>query len=287
MNHERLLTTNPEVRQIIRLALAEDRVGDDVTSRLVIPEDLVAFASLTSKAAGVLAGIEVFKAVFENVDPSLDIHLNKIDGEKLEPGDVAAVVSGNARSILRGERTALNFVCHLSGIATATSRYVARVAGTKARIVDTRKTSAGQRLLEKRAVLAGGGHNHRTNLADGILIKDNHIAALMRTGRSLGEIVLRARRNNHTGLPIEVEVTNIIEAIEATGAGADILLLDNMSVADMQETVEELAGRVRFEASGGITLDNVRAVAQTGVDIISIGALTHSVRAFDFSLEME
>jgi nicotinate-nucleotide pyrophosphorylase (carboxylating) len=196
------------------------------------------------------------------------------------------VVSGSARSILRGERTAMNFICHLSGVATATSVYVKKVAGLPVSIVDTRKTSAGQRLLEKQAVVAGGGKNHRMNLADGILIKDNHVAVLRGSGISLAEIVTRAKAQNKTGLKIEVEVNNMAEAVEAAGAGADMLLLDNMSVADMRETVSRLRGKVRFEASGGINLDNVRAAAETGVDIISIGALTHSVKALDFSLEM-
>ncbi|RJO62750.1 MAG: carboxylating nicotinate-nucleotide diphosphorylase [Dehalococcoidia bacterium] len=276
-----------EVRQIIALALAEDRVADDVTSKLVIPEDLDATATLLAKAEGILAGVEVFKAVFERVDKKLRVEILKHDSSRLVHGDIAAVVRGRARSILAAERTAMNFVCHLSGIATTASRYVERVAGLPVSIVDTRKTSAGQRLLEKHAVSCGGGRNHRLNLADGILIKDNHIAALRRSGLSLGQIVNRAKERNRSGLKIEVEVNNMAEAIEAAAAGADMLLLDNMSVADMKNTVERLKGRVRFEASGGITLENVREVAETGVDIISIGALTHSVKALDFSLEME
>jgi len=180
----------------------------------------------------------------------------------------------------------MNFVCHLSGVATAASRYVDKVAGLPVSIVDTRKTNAGQRLLEKHAVACGGGKNHRLNLSDGILIKDNHIAALRSTGKSLGEIVKQAIEQNKTCLKIEVEVNNMAEAVEAVEAGANILLLDNMNTADMQKTVEQLKGKVRFEASGGITLENVRQVAETGVDIISIGALTHSVKALDMSLEM-
>ena len=280
------LITQKEFRQIIDLALAEDHVSNDVTSRLIIPDGLEAMATLLAKAPGVLAGIEVFKAVFQSVDKKLNVDIRMSDGAVLKPGDVAALVSGRARSILRAERTALNFICHLSGIATAASRYVERVAGLPVSIVDTRKTSAGQRLLEKHAVACGGGKNHRMNLADGILIKDNHIAALRRSGLSLGQIVSRAKQRNKSALKLEVEVNSITEAIEAAGAGADMLLLDNMSVADMKETVLRLGGSMYFEASGGITLENVRAVAETGVDIISIGALTHSVNALDFSLEM-
>ena len=275
-----------ETEKIINLALAEDRADDDITSRLVVPENLNGTATLLSKAPGILAGIDIFKAVFLTVDKKLKIEIRMQDGAPLVPGDVAATVSGSARNILKAERTAMNFICHLSGVATATSVYVKKVAGLPVSIVDTRKTSAGQRLLEKRAVVAGGGKNHRMNLADGILIKDNHIAVLRGSGMSLAEIVTRAKAQNKSGLKIEVEVNNMAEAVEAAGAGADMLLLDNMSVADMKETVSRLRGKMRFEASGGINLDNVRAVAETGVDIISIGALTHSVKALDFSLEM-
>jgi nicotinate-nucleotide pyrophosphorylase (carboxylating) len=285
-NTAKSLIAQKEIRQIIELALAEDHVTNDVTSRLIIPDGLEATATLLAKASGVLAGIEVFKVVFQSVDKKLNVDIRMSDGAVLKPGDVAALVSGRARSILRAERTALNFICHLSGIATAASRYVERVAGLPVSIVDTRKTSAGQRLLEKHAVLCGGGKNHRMNLADGILIKDNHIAALRRSGLSLGQIVSRAKQRNKSALKLEVEVNSITEAIEAAAAGADMLLLDNMSVADIKETVSRLRGSVHFEASGGITLENVRAVAETRVDIISIGALTHSVKALDFSLEM-
>jgi nicotinate-nucleotide pyrophosphorylase (carboxylating) len=275
-----------ETLEIIALALAEDRADEDLTSRLVIPENLNGTATLLAKAPGILAGIEVFKAVFQAVDKKLKIDVRLQDGTAVVPGDKAAIISGNARSILRAERTAMNFVCHLSGVATATSLYVKKVAGLPVSIVDTRKTSAGQRLLEKQAIVAGGGKNHRMNLADGILIKDNHIAVLRGSGMSLREIVTDAVKLNKSGLKIEVEVNNMAEAIDAAGAGADMLLLDNMRVADMKETVARLRGKVRFEASGGVNLENVRAVAETGVDIISIGALTHSVKALDFSLEM-
>jgi len=275
-----------EVQAIIRLALAEDCFRRDITSNLVIPRHLESKAVLLSKARGVLCGIGVFAEVFKRVDSSLEVDLCSIDGSDLKLGDKVAVVSGNTRSILRAERTALNFVCHLSGIASAVSLYIDCTKGTKACIADTRKTSAGQRLLEKYAISCGGGKNHRFNLSDGILIKDNHIAVLQSMGLSLREIVMRAKKNNRSGLEIEVEVNSLAQAEEAVDAGADILLLDNMSVAEMRSTVSKLKGRARFEASGGITLQNVRDVAQTGVDLISIGALTHSVKVFDFSLEM-
>jgi nicotinate-nucleotide pyrophosphorylase (carboxylating) len=280
------LARSKDVRKIIELALKEDRAGNDITSRLVVPEDLEATANLLAKAEGVLAGVEVFKAVFLKVDKKLVVEILKHDSSRLVHGEVAASIHGRARSILAAERTAMNLICHLSGVATATSRYVNMVGGTKASIVDTRKTSSGQRALEKYAVTCGGGRNHRMNLSDGILIKDNHIAALRRSGMTLEDIVRRAKTGNRIGLKIEVEVNTLAEALEAAGASADMLLLDNMSVPAMYKAVACLGDRVRFEASGGITLENVRAVAETGVDIISIGALTHSVKALDMSLEM-
>ncbi|MCL1885385.1 MAG: carboxylating nicotinate-nucleotide diphosphorylase [Dehalococcoidia bacterium] len=275
-----------EVQAIIRLALAEDRFRSDATGRLVIPAHLESQAVLLSKADGVLSGIGVFATVFQRVDPSLKVDVRKTDGSKLKAGDKVAVVSGNTRSVLRAERTALNFVCHLSAVASATAVYVECIKGTKAQIADTRKTSAGQRLLEKYAVSCGGGKNHRMHLSDAILIKDNHIAALRNAGQSLGEIVSQAKKRNRRGLEIEVEVNSLSQAEEAVSSGADIVLLDNMSVDEMQAVVSKHRGRVRFEASGGITLQNLREVAETGVHIISIGALTHSVKVFDFSLEM-
>jgi nicotinate-nucleotide pyrophosphorylase (carboxylating) len=274
------------VQKIIELALEEDATRDDVTSKLVIPADLEANATLLAKAEGILAGVDVFAAIFKALDKKVEVEILKHDSSCLVHGDPVAVVRGRARSILAAERTAMNLVCHLSGIATATATYVERIKGTGASIVDTRKTMPGQRMLEKYAVTCGGGKNHRLNLSDGILIKDNHIAALRRSGLTLGEIVAKAKAGNKSGLKIEVEVNHLNEAVEAAKAGADILLLDNMSIDEMSATVACLRGKVRFEASGGITLENVRAAAETGVDIISIGALTHSVKALDMSLEM-
>jgi len=281
-----ILLQRREVQSIIRLALAEDHYRHDATSKLIIPPRMESRAVLLSKAEGILSGISVFAAVFQRVNSSIRIETHKDDGDRLKSGDIVAVASGNTRSILRAERAALNFVCHLSGIASATAEHIECIKGTKAFIADTRKTSAGQRLLEKYAVACGGGKNHRLNLSDGILIKDNHIAALQSRGLSLKKIIAQAKKRNESGLAIEVEVNSLSQAEEAVAAGADMLLLDNMSLDDMSSTVAGIKGRVRFEASGGITLRNVRAVAETGVDIISIGSLTHSVKAFDFSLEM-
>lgn len=275
-----------EVQAIIRLALAEDGFRQDVTSKLVIPVRMESQAILLAKADGVLSGIGVCAAVFKCVDSNLKVDVCKTDGNRLKTGDTVAVISGNTRAILCAERTALNFVCHLSGVASATAMYAESIKGTKARIADTRKTSAGHRQLEKYAIACGGGKNHRFNLSDGILIKDNHIAALQSKGISLGEVVAQAKKRNRSGLEIEVEVNSLTQVEEAVLAGAGMLLLDNMGIPEMRAAVSKFKGCVRFEASGGITLQNVRDVAETGVDIISVGALTHSVKAFDFSLEM-
>ena len=208
------------------------------------------------------------------------------DGSEVSPGVVVAEVEGSIAGILKGERVALNFLQRLSGIATATSMYVKAAQGTKARIVDTRKTVPGIRQLEKYAVRMGGGHNHRYNLADGILIKDNHIAALRARGLGLVEIVSLARENSPHTLRVEIEVESIDEAREALEAGADVILLDNMSPEEMRQVVTLTEGRRLLEASGGINLETVRAVAETGVDLISVGALTHSVMAMDISLDL-
>ncbi len=226
-------------------------------------------------------------AVFLRVDPGLHVELRLQDGVRLKPGDVAARVEGEAASILKAERTALNFLQHLSGIATLTSRYVQAVAGLPVRIVDTRKTTPGLRLLEKYAVTAGGGHNHRLNLADGILVKDNHLAALAAAGLGLGEAVARAMQNAPHSLKVEVEVETLEQAERALAAGVHILLLDNMSLEDMRRVVEMSRSRALIEASGGITLERVRAVAETGVGLISVGALTHSAPALDLALDFE
>jgi nicotinate-nucleotide pyrophosphorylase (carboxylating) len=280
------LAKNPQVREIIRLALAEDMTGDDLTSRSVIPAGLSAAAVLTAKARGVLAGLPIFAAVFGEVDKSLRVERFIVDGSRVKPGDIIARVSGNARSLLGAERVALNFLCHLSGVATGTAVYVERLAGSAAVITDTRKTMPGMRLLEKYAVHCGGGTNHRLNLADGILIKDNHLAALAGC-RSLRDVVGQARQAAPAGTVVEVEVNSLAQAEEAVAGGADIVLLDNMSAWEMAEVVKQLAERAIFEASGGIDLSTVAAVAASGVNRISVGALTHSSRVLDFSLEME
>ncbi|MFC1991254.1 carboxylating nicotinate-nucleotide diphosphorylase [Chloroflexota bacterium] len=276
-----------QVNTIIDLALAEDTGHGDVTSEILIPPELSGEAYIESKAGGIIAGGEVAAEVFLRVDPSLQIKLLIEDGTKIEPGDVLATIFGNVTSILKAERTALNFLRRLSGIASETAQYIDKTRGCTARIVDTRKTTPGLRMLEKYAVRMGGGQNHRFHMGDAVLIKDTHLAALRAQGMSLTDIIVKAKKNAPAGLTIEVEVDTSEEAKEAAQAGADMILLDNMSPEEMKGVVSSLPAGVRTEASGGITLENVRAAAMTGVDIISIGALTHSPKALDISLELD
>ncbi len=272
---------------IINLALAEDIGHGDVTSEALIPPELQGKASIIAKARGILAGGEVARGVFLRVDPALKVELLIADGTRLKPGDIIATVSGSVISILKAERVMLNFLQRLSGIATQTARYVARTRGYKGKISDTRKTTPGLRPLEKYAVRTGGGQSHRSHLGDGILVKDNHLAVLRALGMNLKDIVARAKQNAPKNLKVEVEVTTPQEAAEAAEAGADIVLLDNMKPEEMRRAVKLIRGAARTEASGGITLANVRDAAMSGVDIISIGALTHSSKALDISLELE
>ena len=276
----------PDVEWLIERAISEDLGIGDPTTDLLIPTDLQGTAQVLSKADGVLAGVEVGLAVFSRIDANLTTKDFASDGDPVQPGTVVAEIQGSVASILRGERTALNFMQRLSGIATATAVYVAAVEGHSVRIIDTRKTTPGLRSLEKRAIRAGGGFNHRQNLGDGILIKDNHIEALKATGMSLREIVKSAYdRKSHT-VNVEVEVEDLEQVEEALDAGASILLLDNMDTERMAAAVQLCKGKAVTEASGGITLENVRQVAATGVDLISVGALTHSSKALDLSLDL-
>ncbi len=276
-----------QIDNIIDSALAEDISHGDVTSEALIPPQLQGKASVLVKANGILAGGEVAKRVFLKVDPSLKVEILIQDGRKVKPGDIVATIVGTVVSILKAERTALNFLQRLSGIASQTAQYVAETHGCAASITDTRKTTPGLRLLEKYAVRIGGGQNHRYHLGDGILIKDNHLATLRTLGMNLKDIVAKAKQNAPRGLKVEVEVSTIQEALDAADAGADVIMLDNMSPDEMRRVVSLIPGQVKTEASGGITLANVRSVAMTGVNIISIGALTHSPQALDISLELE
>jgi nicotinate-nucleotide pyrophosphorylase (carboxylating) len=276
-----------QFKQVVDSALAEDLGWGDVTTQALITADEVATAYLVAKGDGVLAGLSVATAVFHRVDSALKVEELVIDGSTVHLGDRLAVIKGLVASILGAERVALNFLQRLSGIATETAKYVEAVSGTKALITDTRKTTPGLRILEKYAVRVGGGHNHRQNLGDGILIKDNHLVVLQSRGEGIGEAIRKARQQTPHAPKVEIEVESVEQAREALSAGADIIMLDNMNLDDMKLVVGLAQGRALIEASGGITLDNVRAVAETGVDLISIGALTHSVKALDISLELE
>jgi nicotinate-nucleotide pyrophosphorylase (carboxylating) len=277
----------PEVYHLIDAALSEDQTFNDPTTAVLLPPDIQGNGMIRAKANGILAGVDVAVAVFQRVDPDLDTRVLLGDGAPLSPGADIARVQGSAGSILRAERVALNFLQRMSGIASDTNQYVQAVQGCRARIVDTRKTVPGHRYLDKYAVRMGGGYNHRLNLADGILIKDNHIEALRSREMGLGDVVrLALSRASHT-IKVEVEVESLEQAREAVEAGAHIVMLDNMPVEMMRRAMDLIGGRAVVEASGGITLDTVRAVAETGVDLISIGGLTHSARALDISLDLE
>ena len=283
----KLQLSNEQIDNIIDLALAEDISHGDITSQGLIPSELQGKASILAKAEGIIAGGEVAKRVFLKVDPSLKVKLLIQDGARVQPGDIVATIFGNVIGILKAERVALNFLQRLSGIASLTAQFIAKTKGLKVKITDTRKTTPALRLLEKYAVRIGGGQNHRFHLGDGILIKDNHLAALRALGMNIKDIVARAKQNAPAGVKVEVEASTIQEALDAAEAGADIVMLDNMSPDEMRRVVNSVPGQVRIEASGGITLDNVGTVAMTGVDFISVGALTHSTRALDISLELE
>ena len=290
-----------QIEEIINRALAEDLGKGDVTTEALIAGDQQGTGFIVAKEEGILAGTGAANQVFHRVDPELKVEILLEDGAGVKPGSKVAKVSGRIASILKAERIALNFLQRLSGIASETNRYVARVKGLPVRIMDTRKTTPGLRSLEKYAVKIGGGENHRMNLGDGVLIKDNHLVALHRQGLNIEKIIAKARHNAPSSLPraklrsnlqarqiqVEVEVRTVSEALEAVEAGADIVMLDNMNLEDMRKAVKTIHGRALIEASGGITMDNVRSVAETGVDFISIGALTHSVKALDISLELE
>jgi nicotinate-nucleotide pyrophosphorylase (carboxylating) len=270
--------------QIVELALAEDIGTGDITTLATVPATATAEGVFLMKSDGVLSGLEAAAYVFQRVDPTIVFAPRVADGARVAKGEIVADVRGPARGILTGERVALNLLQRLSGVATLTSRFVAAVEGTNARIVDTRKTTPGMRMLEKAAVRHGGGHNHRVGLADGVLIKDNHLAAVGGADRVTQAIQAARALAPHT-LRVEVEVTTLAEADEAVAAGADIIMLDNMSLAEMAEAVQRIGGRALVEASGGVTLDRVRAIAESGVDLISSGALTHSAPSLDISLD--
>jgi nicotinate-nucleotide pyrophosphorylase (carboxylating) len=267
------------IRDQVRRALIED-VGDgDLTANL-IPEAARSRATVISREAAVICGCRWFEQVFFLLDESIEIDWQVADGDRVEPDQLLCTLSGPSRALLTGERTALNFLQTLSGTATLTRRYVDAVAGTGVRVLDTRKTIPGLRLAQKYAVGCGGGSNHRMGLYDGVLIKENHIAA----AGSIAEAVAQARRHAPGNIPVEVEVEDLREVREALAAGADILLLDNMAPATLREAVAITRGQAKLEASGGVTLETIREIAETGIDFISVGELTKHLRALDLSM---
>lgn len=271
------------IDKIITTALEEDIHYVDVTTDYLLDDDHTSEAYYLAKDTGALCGIDIAKRVFELAGGNVTIEILKKDGETVQKGDILARMKGSTKTLLKGERTALNLLQHMSGIATATAECVALVAGTRAQITDTRKTLPGLRQLQKYAVTVGGGKNHRYNLSDGAMLKDNHIDAY---GSITGAVTALRKKIGHM-VKIELEVRNLDELREALAAGADIIMLDNMSCDEMKKAVAINDGKVLLEASGNVTKDNIRSVAETGVDIISLGALTHSVKCFDISMRIQ
>ncbi|PZE33801.1 carboxylating nicotinate-nucleotide diphosphorylase [Curtobacterium sp. MCLR17_055] len=287
------MTTDPgtipphALRRVIETALEEDAPWGDVTSETLIPTEATATATLGAREPGVLSGGAVFVAVMHAVDPAIHTVVHVADGTRFVAGDVLATVTGSARAVLRAERVALNLVQRMSGIATTTAAHVAAAAGTSARIVDTRKTTPGLRALERYAVRCGGGHNHRTSLSDAVLAKDNHLAVLLAGGIGIGDAIAQARQRLGHTVHVEVEVDRIDQIEPVVAAGVDTIMLDNFTPDELVTGVGIVAGRALVEASGGVSLDTVAAIAATGVDVISVGALTHSARALDLGLDID
>ncbi|HEY8913910.1 carboxylating nicotinate-nucleotide diphosphorylase [Lacisediminihabitans sp.] len=281
------MLTSHQIDPVVSAALAEDAPWGDVTSQYLIPAEARATARLVAREPGVFSGGEVFRAAMLLTDPTIQATIAVPDGQAFASGAVLAEVSGPARSVLQAERVALNFVQRMSGIATLTARFVAEAAGTRARIVDTRKTTPGLRAFERHAVRSGGGHNHRFSLSDAVMAKDNHLAVLTAGGRDITEALLdvRSRLPHTTHIEVEVDRIDQIEAVLA--ARIDTIMLDNFTLPELREGVAIVGGRALVEASGSVSLDTVADIARTGVDIISVGALTHSVRSLDLGLDIE
>jgi nicotinate-nucleotide pyrophosphorylase (carboxylating) len=276
--------SHEELRMLVKNALNEDGAFNDVTTLATVLSDRHARGRLVARAHGVICGVPLAIEAFCQLDPKVTIRVDREDGARVDPGDSVLYLSGHARALLAAERVALNFMQRLSGVASLTAKYVHAVHGTKARILDTRKTTPGWRLLEKYAVRAGGGTNHRLNLSSAVLIKDNHLAAV---DGDVAVAVRRAREIVPPGIKVEVECDRIDQVEAAIAAGADIIMLDNMTPEQMGESVKVVNGRVITEASGGVNLDSIRRIAATGVDWISVGALTHSAPALDLAVDLE
>lgn len=281
------MLTDKIIADVVQRALDEDAPWGDVTSETLIPVAAQATAILNAREAGVFSGADVFAAAFELTDPSIDVELLIADGERFTPGQPLARVTGSARGVLTAERIGLNFVQRMSGIATLTAEYVALVAGTNARIADTRKTTPGLRAFERHAVRCGGGHNHRFSLSDAVMAKDNHLAVLTAGGKDLTTELARVKRELPHTMKLEVEVDRVEQIAPVLAAGVDIIMLDNFDLDALREGVALIAGRAIVEASGGVNLNTVAAIAATGVDVISVGTLTHSARALDLGLDIE
>ena len=271
-----------QIRPVVVAALAEDAPSGDVTSQVFVPAEAVATADVVAREPGVMAGVQVLEVVFAEVDPAVEVVLHIDDAQEFAAGDVLATISGPARAILRGERIALNLLQRMSGIATFTAEHVAAVAHTRARVVDTRKTTPGLRVLERHAVRCGGGHNHRFSLSDAVMAKDNHLAL---TDDVTAAIIAARAQIPHT-MHLEVEVDRLGQIEPVLAGGVDTIMLDNFTLEDLRTGVEIVAGRAIVEASGGVRLDTIGAIAETGVDVISVGALTHGVRALDLGLDV-
>jgi len=279
--------TAAEIRTAVLAALAEDIGPGDVTTLATVPEQSRARAMMRAREPLVVAGLAFAETAFRELSPDIEFKNNTRDGQSLSAGETLLEIQGPARALLTAERVALNFVQRLSGVATAASKYAAAVAGTGARILDTRKTTPGWRRFEKYAVACGGATNHRTGLYDLVLIKDNHLAALRDAQPNAIAAAVQRARAHSPQLKVEVEADTLEQVAQAADAGADIILLDNMTTAQLTEAVRIISGRARTEASGGVNLQTVRAIAETGVDFISVGAITHSARAVDIGLDFE
>lgn len=281
------MLTQQLINDVVGAALREDAPNGDVTSEHLIPAAAVATADLVARESGVFSGADVFTAAFKLTDSSVDVAMKIADGQSFEKGQVLAVISGSARSVLTAERIGLNFVQRMCGVATLTAKYVAAVAGTKAKILDTRKTTPNLRAFERKAVVDGGGQNHRFSLSDQVMAKDNHLAVLTRGGKDLTTELKRVRTELPSNIKLEVEVDRLEQIPAVLAAGVDIIMLDNFNLTDMRKGVELIDGACVVEASGGVNLDTVADIAATGVDVISVGALTHSARALDLALDLE
>lgn len=275
-----------QIEDVVTLALREDAPNGDITSESLIPEDAIAEAELSAREPGVFSGSAVFTAAFKLTDPRVTVTMHITDGQPFEAGQSLATVNGPARAILTAERIGLNFTQRMCGIATLTSAYVEKTKGTKAEILDTRKTTPLLRAFERQAVLDGGAKNHRFSLSDMVMAKDNHLAVLTHGGKDLTTELSRVKAELPAGIKLEVEVDRIDQIAPVLAAGVDVIMLDNFSISNLREGVALIAGRCKIEASGGVNLNTVAEIAQTGVDLISVGALTHSARALDLGLDV-